>query len=95
MEQKRPRVLVWNAAVQDGNTQITGGASCVARAAGATPGGSQLPDLCSPGPRCIFASDLGPSKSFLGSYISEFPLGEEAALGIVKQYVNTAGEKSN
>ena len=63
--------------------------------AGPTHGGLLHPDLCSTGPQCFFASGLGSSKSFLGSYISEFPLGEEAAFGIVKQYVNTCGEKAN
>lgn len=37
----------------------------------------------------------GASKSILGSYASEFPLGDEAAFGIVEQYLNTCGEKSN
>lgn len=37
----------------------------------------------------------GSSKSFLSSYMSEFPLGQEAALGTVGLYLNTCGEKSN
>lgn len=37
----------------------------------------------------------GASKSILGSCASEFPLGDEAAFGIVEQYLNTCGEKSN
>lgn len=57
--------------------------------------GALHPQLCSVGRRCIFASDLGSSKSFLSSCLSEFPLGEEAAFGIVEQYLNTCGEKSN
>ena len=41
------------------------------------------------------ADRAGSPKSILGSYISEFPLGDEAAFGIVEQYLNTCGEKSN
>lgn len=47
------------------------------------------------GQRCIFASNLGSSRSLLSSYMSEFPLGEEAAFGMVEPYLNTCGEKSN
>lgn len=53
------------------------------------------PELCSVARRRSSASDLGSSKSLLSSYVSEFPLGEEAAFGIVEPYLNTCGEKSN
>lgn len=53
------------------------------------------PDLCSTGQRCVFVSDLGSSKSCLRASISEFTLGDKAALGIVEGYLNTYSEKSN
>lgn len=53
------------------------------------------PKLCSVARRRSSASDLGSSKSLLSSYVSELPLGEEAAFGIVEPYLNTCGEKSN
>lgn len=42
-----------------------------------------------------FVSDVDSSKSCLRASISEFPLGDEAALGIAEGYLNTYGEKSN